>query len=75
MENRFCIIFLTRDKFKITKTLFNILAEICDLSIAEIKLVHEGLAIKKMVEGLGSNLKQTGTQAEQTPFYKRGDAT
>lgn len=62
-------------KFDIYLRLSDILADVCDLSIAEIKLVHEGLAIEKMIERLRVHLKQTGTQTQETPFYKRGNAT
>lgn len=45
-------------------------AEVGDLSILEVKFVHQGLAIKEVVERLIPNLKQARAQAEKTSLQK-----
>lgn len=42
-----------------TRSTSFLLSEVGDLSILEVKLVHEGLAVKQVIKGLISNLKQT----------------
>lgn len=55
--------------------IIHLLAEVSDLAIAEIKLVHQGLAIEEMVEGLSSHLEEAGAQPKKTSSDKGRDAT
>lgn len=50
-----------------------LLAHVAHLAIAEIKFMHQGLAIEEMQERLRSCLKQAGAQAEQAPPEEGGD--
>lgn len=52
-----------------------LLSVVCDLAILEVELVHEGLAIKEVIERLISNFKQPGAQTEKAPLQKRRDPT
>lgn len=47
-----------------------LLAVVGDLAILEVKFVHEGLAIKKVVKGFVPDLKKSRTQSEETPLQK-----
>lgn len=47
-----------------------LLSVVGDLAILEVKFVHEGLTIKKVVKGFIPNLKKPRTQAEETPLQK-----
>lgn len=42
----------------------NLLSVVCDLAILEVKLVHEGLAIKEVIERLISHFKQSRAQTK-----------
>ena len=44
-----------------------LLSEVGDLSILEVKFVHECLAVKQVIERLISNLKESRSQAQKTP--------
>lgn len=42
----------------------DLLSVVSDLTILEVKLVHEGLAIKEVIEWLISNFKQSRAQTK-----------
>lgn len=47
-----------------------LLSVVGDLAVLEVKFVHEGLTIKKVVKGFVSDLKKPRTQTEETPLQK-----
>lgn len=47
-----------------------LLSVVGDLAVLEVKFVHEGLAIKKVVKGFITDLKKPRTQTEETPLQK-----
>lgn len=55
-----------QDSPRIIKSSTLLLVEVGDLAILEVKFMHEGLAIKEVVEGLIPNLKKSRPQTEKT---------
>lgn len=47
-----------------------LLSVVGDLAVLEVKFVHEGLTIKKVVKGFITDLKKPRTQTEETPLQK-----
>lgn len=47
-----------------------LLSEVGHLTVLEVKLVHEGLTIEKVVEGFIPDLKKPGTQTEEASLQK-----
>lgn len=47
-----------------------LLSVVGDLSVLEVEFVHEGLAIKEMIERFISDLKEPRAQTEKTPLQK-----
>lgn len=53
--------------------LWPILAIVGDMSILQVKLVHEGLPIKQVIKGLTSHLEEPRAQSQQAPSQPGGD--
>lgn len=47
-----------------------LLSVVGDLAVLEVKFVHKGLTIKKVVKGFVPDLKKPRTQTEETPLQK-----
>ena len=50
-----------------------LLSEVGNLSVIEVEFVHEGLAVKQVIERFISNLKESRSQTEKTSLQKGGN--